>query len=416
MSSSSYLRRFSEFGACNRGTVALVFGLSLVPVVLAAGISLDYARALNARQQLQNAADAAAMAGARLPLNDTAKQETAAKVAFEANIAQSPLSGIEPQIVASGGEVLVEASYAMPTTFTSIAGIESIDLKVTTRARSVPGDSLVCLLALNPTTNDALHLQGNNEQIADNCAVWVNSSGSKSINAVGASSGRAESYCTVGDVSGADHFSPAPEVGCQELDDPFASTIAKYVPPSGCKETNLTLKKGIHVLKPGVYCGGITLRAHAKVEFKPGVYVIKDGVLRVQAQSSATGTGVAFYFTGNNTQLEVLGGADIDFKAPPEGEELAGFLFVQDPLSNPGTSTKIQGGGSVTMDGILYMPTWQVEIAGNGDLNQTSHYFAMVADSFYMRGNGKLYIRADAESAGLPQKLPKVPGGARLVQ
>ena len=70
-------------------------------------------------------------------------------------------------------------------------------------------------------------------------------------------------------------------------------------------------------------------------------------------------TGVAFYFTGNGAQLEVPGGADVDFKAPEEGA---------------------------------------------------------VADSLHLRGNGRLNLRADADSAGLPRKLPRVPGGARLVQ
>lgn len=416
MSFSSAWTQLSAFGTCDRGTVALVFGLSLVPIVLGAGISLDYARALNARQLIQNATDAAAMAGAKLPLNDNDRRGSAAKAAFDANMARSHLAGIEPEIVASGNEVMVAASYSMPTTFTSIAGIDAIDLKVTTRARTTPGDALVCLLALNPTANDALHLQGSTRQVAEGCAVWVNSSAPRSVNAVGASSGQADSYCTAGGISGAEHFSPSPQAGCQELQDPFAAEVAKYIPPSGCKENNLRLKKGKHVLEPGVYCGGITLQAHAEVEFRPGVYVIKDGVLRIQAQASAAGTGVAFYFTGDDAQLEVLGGADVDFKAPMKGAELAGFVFVQDRLSNPGTSTTIQGGGTVNLEGIVYMPTWRVEIAGNGDLNQTSGYFAMVADSFYLRGNGNLNLRADAESPGLPQQLPRVPGGARLVQ
>jgi len=202
--------------------------------------------------------------------------------------------------------------------------------------------------------------------------------------------GQAEGYCTDGDVSGAGHFTPPPQTNCGKLDDPFAGTFAAYVPPSGCQATNLELKKGNHVLQPGVYCRGISLKAHAHAQFEPGVYVIKDGGFRVQAQSSATGTGVAFYFTGNGAQLEIRGGGSVDLKAPAEGEELAGFVFVQDESSNPGSSTAIQGGGRVHLEGILYMPTWRVEIAGNGAINQDSEYFAMVADSFYLMGNGTL--------------------------
>lgn len=404
------------FRSSDKGSVALIFGLSLVPVVLAAGISIDYARALNARQQLRNAADTAAVAGASIPPNADQSRETAARAAFNANIEQTSLAGVEAYIETSGEEVLIRATYAMPTTFTSIAGIHTVPLEITTRARRKMGEGIVCLLALNPTASDALHLQGSNEKIAENCWAWINSSSSASINAVGASSGQAEGYCTDGGVSGAAHFTPAPRTGCGKLDDPFASKFASYVPPGGCNATNLELKKGTHVLQPGVYCGGISLKAHADVQFEPGVYVIKDGVLQVQAQSSATGTGVAFYFTGNGAQLEVRGGGDIDFKAPAEGEELAGFVFVQDPSSNPGSSTAIQGGGRVHLEGILYMPTWRVEIAGNGAINQDSKYFAMVADSFYMRGNGRLYISLDPEAVNLPQLMPRTPGDVRLIE
>ena len=69
-------------------------------------------------------------------------------------------------------------------------------------------------------------------------------------------------------------------------------------------------------------------------------------------------TGVAFYFTGNGAQLEVPGGADVDVKAPEEGA---------------------------------------------------------VADSLHLRGNGRLNLRADADSRTAAE-LPRVPGGARLVQ
>lgn len=134
MSLSTHRRQWSACGVCHGGRVALVFGLSLVPVALAAGLSLDYARALNTRLLLHDATKAAAIAGARLPLDDMNKRKSAAKAAFDASISRSQLEGIEPEISAAEGELIVEASYSMPTVFTSIAGIMSMDLKATTRA------------------------------------------------------------------------------------------------------------------------------------------------------------------------------------------------------------------------------------------------------------------------------------------
>lgn len=407
----------SGFARCERGTVAILFGLALVPLALAAGISIDYAGALSARQQLQNAVDSAAIAGARIPATANQNRAKAASLAFTANIAQTPLKDVVPTVNATNESVTVEATYLHPTTFTSIAGIESIELTVSTRARSqIENGGVTCLIALNRTTHDGLHLQGINKQTAENCWAWVNSTSSSAINATGASSGTAQGYCTAGGIVGAEHFSPRPYTGCDTLQDPFEQKFASYLPPAGpCKAQGLQLGKGTHTLEPGTYCGGIEIKPQANVVFQPGVYVIKDGKLVVKSGSSATGTGVAFYFTGTWTQLEVQGGGGIDFAAPKSGD-LAGFVLVQDRTSNPGTATTIQGGGRVNLEGVVYAPTWRMNIGGNGVLNEDSEYFAMVADSFYMEGNGKLYVRSNAAAAGLPSLMPKIPTGPLLLQ
>lgn len=405
------------FARCESGTVAILFGLALVPVVLAAGISIDYAGALNARQQLQNAVDAAAIAGARIPATANQNRAQAATLAFTANIADTPLKDVVPTVNATNESVAVEATYFHPTTFTSIAGIDSIELSASTRARSqIENGGVACLLALNRTTHDGLHLQGINKQTAENCWAWVNSTSSSAINATGASSGTAQGYCTAGSVVGAEHFSPRPYTGCDTLPDPFEQKFASYSPPSGpCKANGLQLSNGNHTLTPGTYCGGIEIKPQANVDFQPGLYIIKDGVLKIQAGSSATGTGVAFYFTGTGTQLDVKGGGNIDFKAPTSGD-FAGFVLVQDRTSNPGSETAIQGGGRVKLEGVVYAPTWRINIGGNGVLNDESEYFAMVADSFYMEGNGKLHVRSNAAAAGLPNLMPKIPTGPLLLQ
>lgn len=169
MSSSSCWLQLSAFGSCNGGAIALVFGLSLVPVILAAGLSADYARALKVRQLLLNATEAAAIAGARLPQSEIDRRESAAKAAFAANILELPFATIEPKIVSADDEILVEASYSMPTAFTNIAGIESIDLKVRTRARSVYSNGPVCLLPRKERAGDKLRLNGRGESDGNLC-------------------------------------------------------------------------------------------------------------------------------------------------------------------------------------------------------------------------------------------------------
>ena len=159
-------------------------------------------------------------------------------------------------------------------------------------------------------------------------------------------------------------------------------------------------------------------KPQANVTFRPGLYVIKDGTFEVQAGATATGEGVTFYFIGSGTTFEVRGGASINFKAPAENATagVPGFVFVQNKSASPGAEMIIQGGGSIKMEGVLYAPTWRVNISGNGEVNQDSKFWAMVADSFYMEGNGKLYINSDAPAVGLPDIMPKIPTGPLILE
>jgi Flp pilus assembly protein TadG len=409
-----------RFGNDESGMIAIVFGLVLIPVIGVLGVAVDIGQSLRAKAQLQTAADIAALSGARLPATANQNREQAALAAFTSNLTSSALSNVRPTITASNAQVEVTAKYEQPTGFSGVVGVKSLPVSVTAVARAqVENGGVICLLALNPTTGDGLHLQGVNKLSEQNCWAWVNSTSSSAINASGTSSGKAQGFCSAGGVSGADHFAPAPFTGCDPFEDPFAGKVA---PSAGnCDATNLVLTNGAYTLLPGTYCGGLELKPQADVTFAPGVYIITDGVFEVQAQASAHGNGVVFVFTGANANLIVRGGGSVDFTAPAANAigvgDLAGFLFFQNRFNtSSGTSTVIQGGGDVKMQGVLYMPTWRVEIGGNGEVNQNTGYWAMVADSFYMEGNGKLYLRSSADTAGLPNIMPKIPTGPLLIK
>ena len=61
-----------------RGNASILFGLLLLPIVGLIGLSIDYARAMHARSELQEAADAAAIAGARLPAGSPSRRDARA--------------------------------------------------------------------------------------------------------------------------------------------------------------------------------------------------------------------------------------------------------------------------------------------------------------------------------------------------
>lgn len=58
------LHRLTRLAANDRGTVAVLFGLLIIPLAIAIGTGIDYGRALQIRATLQNTVDAAALSGA----------------------------------------------------------------------------------------------------------------------------------------------------------------------------------------------------------------------------------------------------------------------------------------------------------------------------------------------------------------
>lgn len=416
LSSFSQIKRFVRN---DRGAIAIQFGLVIVPMVALSGIAIDYSKYLDVKGQLQQVADSSAIAGARLPATSATNRYDAAQHMLQASLTASKLEGVTSSVQASNANVRVEVNYAMKTSFMNVMGVKKLDIKLSTAAQSqVENGGVACMLALNETSPDGLHLQGINKVSSRNCWTWVNSNSSTAINAVGAAMGTGQGFCSHGGSSGAGHFQPQPYRECDKMEDPFQSKFHSWNPANyaaACKETGLVLKGGNHTLEPGVYCGNTVLKPQANVTMTPGTYIFRDGYLEVQGQSSLTGQGVSLFFVGSNTKMTVRGGGSVVLKAPTEGD-LAGFVIIDRKYSWSGIrESEIQGGGRVKIEGVMYVPQWKLNVGGNGEMNQEAKYTAIVADTFYMEGNGKLYVQSDAAGAGLPDLMPRIKNGPRLL-
>ncbi len=115
--------------------------------------------------------------------------------------------------------------------------------------------------------------------------------------------------------------------------------------------------------------------------------------------------GVHFHFIADDAHLKLRGSAHSDFKAMTSGE-YAGILFAQPPAH--GAVSDVQGGGSVCLDGALYVPTQRVVVGGNGDLGLTTDAWGIIADTVRGHGNGKVRLKADFAVDVFPEILPKI--------
>jgi Flp pilus assembly protein TadG len=118
------------------GNVAILLALSLVPMILAVGASLDYIRAYNVRQHMQSDLDAALIAAVK-QINtadtDALKQKVADWLSAQA---ESSYSIGDIEIDTSNHTITATASGVVPTTLMKIADIDNVPVSV---ASSVKG-------------------------------------------------------------------------------------------------------------------------------------------------------------------------------------------------------------------------------------------------------------------------------------
>jgi Flp pilus assembly protein TadG len=109
------------------GSVATIFAVAMVPVVIAAGVGIDLARATSSKSNLQDAVDATALALAHMPPN-TPQATLDAKAAewLAANLNDKAVGPVTATVTPSTGQVVLVARSTVPTTLTAIAGFRQV--------------------------------------------------------------------------------------------------------------------------------------------------------------------------------------------------------------------------------------------------------------------------------------------------
>ncbi len=119
-------RKSRAFIRATSANVAMMFGLSLLPLAIAAGAGLDFAHAMMERSDMSDALDAAALAvGAQPGMSQSAATALAQNV-FNANFKGTGSPTITPVI--NGQSVSVTASEQVATTLLAVVGKPTIDV------------------------------------------------------------------------------------------------------------------------------------------------------------------------------------------------------------------------------------------------------------------------------------------------
>lgn len=92
-------RVLRRFGRNDRGNVAIIFGLALIPMMGLTGAAMDYGRASQLRTKMTSASDAAVLAAIKANGKDLTQRKAIADAAFAANL------GIDPNLLSVSGNL-----------------------------------------------------------------------------------------------------------------------------------------------------------------------------------------------------------------------------------------------------------------------------------------------------------------------
>ncbi len=329
-----------------------IFALSLVTIVIVAALAFDTGMMLLEKRDQQNAADAAALAGARYLVGTPAQDPKAAARAIATE--NGFTNGVENELVevfvppTSGqfrnvpGFIEVRIRSTRPSIFGGVLGAVGWNVSARAVAANQPGlDLPFAMLALHPTACEAIKVTGSGlvtvagtVQVNADCnpdALKVGGTGTLEVTAPGATCN------AVGGIT--ESKGPGSELDCNQVEDSYAipdpmrglaapavppmpddifevTTTSKKVPDgcpgSGPKEATptapATCRFGgsydgtIWRLFPGYYPGGLDL-GKGTFYFEPGVYYVGGGGFRaaggavrsVVAGTATFGGGILIY-------------------------------------------------------------------------------------------------------------------------
>ena len=362
-----------------RGQVLAIFALSLTAVLGAGALAFDGGMMILERRDQQNAADAAAMAGARYVTTDHAKARSVATSVASANgfINGNDMQVVNVNVPPTTGDfatwpnaIQVEIENTRPSILASIMGF--LDWPVSARSTAASLDRVggpFSILTLAPSMCDAFKVAGSggivangNIQVNSDCptsAMKRQAGGTVRVTASGAAcnvnggiqnEGGDSSLLDCLAVSGApvipDPLASLPDVPMPPFPLAAEELVGNKRIPNGCPGSSnpATLDSPATCqfpsnyagttwrLHPGVYPGGLKLQG-GNFYLEPGVYWIGGGGLTltgngnliqsVDAGTTVEGGGVLFYNTaipGSDIGAMNLNGASANMHLLPLDE------------------------------------------------------------------------------------------------
>ncbi len=391
------------------GGIAMIFALMLPVLMAVIGLCTDYFHLVLIRTQLQAAVDNAAITGARkMVLSGVKDKEINASVGAYLKAAVDTQNGgyvFETSADTKDFTISVTLNQQWTPFFAHFVSADITPVKVQAKAKLV-GTANVCILTLHPSASASVHLSMLARVEANDCAIYANSTDSAAIRLDLLGKLEAGLICSVGGTFGLlSHFEPPPTTDCPVLKDPLAQLPEPE--GGGCDHYDLVISKGTVKLLPGVYCGGLTIKGTAKVNFETGTYVIRDEPFTVTDKASVQSKGTGFFLQGKNAVINFRKNSTIELSGQETGP-MAGLLFFEERAAPLERTHLINSAYARQLTGTIYLPRGKLVIDPNAPVAADSAYTAIVARKVQMTEGPTLVLNSNYD-----QTLVPVPDGIR---
>jgi Flp pilus assembly protein TadG len=382
------------------GSIAAIFSLALIPILLAVGAAVDYSRADGVRSALQGALDSAVLAGAKdgsTNWADVAQRTFNGAIQAKYGTVGTP-SFQQPSSATFTGSV----SATMPTTFMSIVHLNSLTISVSTAATAAGPDNS-CILTLDhgqPTSHVSLELNGAPIVNLSGCSIRSNTS----LDCNG-HDGNNTGALAAGGATGCTH----PVGNASVVPDIYAS-LASNITTQCSQRPGLTWTagttpggSGVITVNKGTYteyhiCGDLTVTGSGYLTGSSpttdSVIIIENGSLTVANNANVSATRTGIVMTGNNSYASSVNfptgngqTASLTLSAPTDASNpWQGVALYQDPKLTYQVDNRWGPGATFSADGLVYLGNSNVVTDGNTTSNN-SPCSKFVMNSFTTNGH-----------------------------
>ena len=417
-------RGLPAFVGNNAGAVSVLFAIGLVALVGIAGSAVDYSLTTWRKAKLQEALDAAVLAGvadrgnaeALSGVDGSLSNEQRIQIAsdyFDGNKVSLP--NVENVSFQYEGDHLVgRASIWVDTYLLRVAGFKQMDVNILASGASAVTREPLCFMAMHPIRKHTLELKGSVSVIAPECHIYGNSNHEddvvdphtpqnylvgKSVQAVGFG------HHVLANVT------PPLEHAPELIPDPLAALVLPVVGP--CDFTNMAIDAISTTLNPGTYCGGLELTNGAVVTLNPGLYVISGGTF-VMSGSEINGTDVTIALADSSVNLDWQN-STMRWSAPKTGQ-YAGMAMIgtREPVDHTFQDS------TVDLHGVIYLLQGAFQWTNTGTPAINALWSAWIVDGVSWDGDGAIHYNFNLADSDVPyppemRVIPR-PGRPRLVR